>query len=332
MNTQVAQEQPAAGVDSNVSIESRAGSLFSPGGQFGPPAAPKKQSAPQAREAEGQEAQETPEPEQEQTSEGEEPASAEEAAPETPETFEFDVDGERYVLPKKLEKAVMHERDYTQKTQSLSQREKQIEFMQEQARIGAFQRSFEIENAEALQRLQAYDAVLKQQPDWANMPSDQKIETLADITRYERERASLAQDLQAKHQQWNAKLQEEIRSLNEKAESTVKQRVPNWTEETWKSIREHAKQDGYTDVELNNVADPRYRITLWKAQQFDQLKAKATKTVVDAKSVRTTSANPMPQAVKDKLAFHKAVNKTAPGSFERNRVVEQRAGSLFSKR
>lgn len=313
MNT----EQPAT--DSTVSVEDRAAALFAPGGFLG--GEPKK---PAPKQEVRHEEQQEPEPEAAIPEESE--------APQTPETFEVEIDGEKFVLPKKLEKSIMQERDYTQKAQNLSLREKQIEHIQEQARIANFRVEFEREAAQEFQQLQAYDAVLGQKVDWSQLTSDQKIERMALESQWQKEREAIARSLQLKQQQWVEKTDRALKELAAKADETVRQRVPNWSADTWKSIAEHAKQDGYSDVELNSITDPRHKLTLWKAQQFDSLKAKATKTVVDAKSVKTTPTNPMPQHVKENLNFRKQVAKTAPNSPERKQVVEARIGGLFAKR
>lgn len=304
MNTQ---EQPVT--DSNVSIEDRAAALFSD---------PKpKQQIPQEQGA--------PEPEQTE-------AASDDDAPQVPETFEFETDGEKYVLPKKLEKHILQERDYTQKSQNLSQKEKQVEFLQEQARIANFRADFEKEAHAEFQQLQAYDSVLGQRIDWNSLSTDDKVSKMAEISQWEKERESIANKLREKHQQWAQKTDQALRELSSKADEAVKQRVPNWSDSTWKEISEHAKAEGYTDVELNAINDPRHKLTLWKAQQFDALKAKATKTVVDAKTVKVTPSNPMPQHVKDQLNFRKQLAKTAPNSSERKQAIESRVANMFTKR
>jgi hypothetical protein len=302
-------EQPTG--DSTVSVESRAVAAL-----FGEPA---PQEAP--------EQEVTAEPEQEAASE-----TQEVEAPQAPETFELEVDGEKYVLPKKLEKGFLHERDYTQKSQNLSLQQKQIEHIQQQARVANFRAEFEKEVAQEMSQLQAYDAVLSQKVNWSEMTADQKLDRMAQEGQWTKEREAIARSIYQKQQQWADKTDAALKDLNNKSEEIVRQRVPNWNADTWKAISEHAKQEGYSDVELNSINDPRHKLTLWKAQQFDALKAKATKTVVDAKTVKTGPTNPMPQHVKEKLNFNKQIAKTAPGSMDRQRVVEARAGSLFAKR
>lgn len=307
-------EQVAGGQGDEPSVESRIESAL-----FGSPK-PKAKPAQQEPEAVTDETQ-APSPE--------EPEAPEAEAPD--ETFEFEIDGERYALPKKLEKAVMQQRDYTQKTMSLSEKEKNYEFLNEQARVSHLQRQFETEISQELSQIQAYDAVLKQPVDWASMSSEEAFRKKIQLDQWKEERAEIERQIQGKHHQWSQKTEAAIRDLQTKAAELVTKRIPNWTDATWKAITEHAKNDGYTESELKLIIDPRHKVTLWKAQQFDELKAKATKTVAEVKAVKTTSNNPMPQAVKDKLAFRKQISKTAPGTPEYRQAVEARVGSIFRK-
>lgn len=303
------------------SVESRIESAL-----FGSPAPKAKPKAPVAAQP-PEEQQQAPSDEQVET-----PEAEEQAAPAAEETFEFELDGQKYALPKALEKAVMQQRDYTQKTMSVSEKEKNFEFLHEQARVSNLRAEFQREAAQELQQLQAYDAVLSQPVDWSSMSTDDAFRKKIQLDQWKDERAAVEKQLQAKYQQFEHKANSTIAELKAKGDELVSKRIPNWSADSWKAITEHAKKDGYTDAELSQILDPRHKVTLWKAQQFDELKAKATKTVTDVKQVKTTSANPMPQHVKDKFAFQKALAKTAANPAEQRRVVEQRIGSLFSKR
>ncbi len=314
-------EQPIA--DSTVSIEDRAAAAL-----FGTPTRQPKAPPP---------IPEAPEPEVEAEAPSAEPepeaaSDANSEAPQTPETFEFELDGEKFAVPKKLEKALMHERDYTQKSQELAQQRKQVEFIQQQARIANFRAEFEKEAADDLSKLSAYDSVLSEPLKLDGLSEGEATKTFLQRAQWKEEREVIAARLRDKHQQWVQKTDNALKELQSKADETVRQRVPNWNADTWKTVSEHAKNDGYSDVELNSINDPRHKLTLWKAQQFDALKAKASKTVVEAKTVKTTPSNPMPQHVKEQLNFRKQIAKTAPNSFERNRAVEDRVAAMFSKR
>lgn len=280
-----------------------------------------KEAPIEAAEPEGEapEAEETEAPE------------AQEATPTAEDLFEIEVDGETFALPKKLEKAVLQERDYTQKTQSLAEQRKQFELLHEQARIASFRQEFEAEASAELQQLQAYDAVLKQPIDWTSMSTDEVIRKKLQLDQWKDEREAIAKSLQSKHQQFEKKTQDALKELKAKAQETISKRIPNWSEAEAKAIRDHAISDGYTEAELNSIIDPRHTLTLWKARQFDLLKAKATKTVTDVKTVKTTPSNPMPQKTKELLNYRKTLQKTQPNSPERKRAVEERIASIFSR-
>jgi hypothetical protein len=171
--------------------------------------------------------------------------------------------------------------------------------------------------------------VLKQPVDWSNMTTDEAFRKKLQLDQWKDEREAIAKGLADKRQEFEKKVQESLTELKKKALDTVSKKIPNWSEAEAKAIREHAISEGYTEAELNSIVDPRHTLTLWKAKQFDQLKAKATKTVTDVKTVKTTSSNPMPQHVKEKLNFRKAIAKAQP--HEKRKLVEARAAQIFSR-
>jgi len=315
------------------SVESRVANAL-----FGPPKtqAPPRQQAPvviqQEPEAQAQE------PGTEQSQEPTEAATGTEEtqAPIAEETFDFEFDGEKFALPKKLERAVQNMRDYTQKTQGVSEQRKTAEHLMKRMQTDAMRVQFETQNAAELQQLAALDSVLENASktiNWAQMSTDEVLRQKIQIDQWKEQREAIARSVNGKYQQFEAAREKAVADLKAKAKELTSQRIPNWSEAVQKAVHEHALTEGYTEAELAQAElDPRHNVTLWKAQQFDALKAKATPAVTQVKSVKTTSSNPMPQAVKDKLAFNKAMKATAPGSPEQKRLVEQRVGSLFSKR
>src|SRR6185503_4216071 len=181
-------EQPSG--DSTVSIEDRVGAaLFgSPVKQPKAPAAPQIPDAPEPAEA-GADAPNPEEPEQEAASD------ADGSAPQAPETFEFEMEGEKFVLPKKLEKSLMHERDYTQKAQELSLQRKQAEYIQEQARIANFRNEFEKEAGPEFQKLAAYDSVLGQPLNIDGLSEAEATKVFLQRAQWKEEREVIAKTL-----------------------------------------------------------------------------------------------------------------------------------------
>ena len=86
---------------------------------------------------------------------------------------------------------------------------------------------------------------------------------------WEKQRAQIAQGVDAKHQQYLKDFEKAQGDLKTKALDAVTKRIPGWNDAMWTSIREHTKADGYTEAELASIFDPRHQITLWKAQQYD---------------------------------------------------------------
>lgn len=247
------------------------------------------------------------------------------------ETFELEVEGEKFVLPKKLEKGFMQEKDYTQKNQSLAEQRKSLDLVHEQARVAQLGQQFQAEAAQEIEQLRMLDAVIRQaqSTDWTQMGTEDLLRKRVELDSWRDQRNQLLETLNSKRQEWTTKQQAEFDRIKTQSLETIKKRIPSWNDSLVKSIKEHALSEGYTEAELSSIIDPRHAVTLWKAQQFDQLQAKAQKTVQDAKSIKTTPANPMPQKTKETLNFRKAIAKTPKGTPEHQRLVHDRVAKLF---
>lgn len=294
------------------SVEERAASAL-----FGTP--PPRAAAP---------APEAPETE---VPEGEPPTAELPEQTEAPaeETFEFEHDGEKWTLPKKLEKAIQNNRDYTQKSQDIANQRRTFEALNEQAKAVRLTQEFERSIADEIRQLHAFDSVLGQPMD-TNLSEADLLRAMVQRNQWKEQREALARSVNQKHQSYMQSFEQAQADFKAKSLEAVTKRVPNWSDATWNAVKEHARGEGYTDVELGQVIDPRHQVTLWKAQQYDQLKAKAAPAVSQVKAVKTTPSNPMPQAVKDKLAFNKALQKTTD-PIQKRHLVEARLGAFFKK-
>jgi hypothetical protein len=244
----------------------------------------------------------------EAASETEAPEGAE---PPAEEMFELELEGEKFTLPKKLEKSFLQERDYTQKAQSLAEQRRTFELQQHQQRISQMSQQFHAEVAQEQQQLQMLDAVLKQAraTDMSQLSLEDLIRKRADIENLTERRSQLNEMIEGKRKEWGEKQQQEIAKLRAQSLETISKRIPGWTDATAKAIREHALSEGYSETELNSILDPRHVTTLWKAQQFDLLKSRATSAVTTAKNPKTTPSNPMPPRVREDLNFRKVAQK-----------------------
>lgn len=261
----------------------------------------------------------------------ESPEAAQEATEPVEETFEFEVEGEKFVLPKKLEKAVLQERDYTQKTQTLAEQRKDVDRQLSQIKLMQSEKAFNDSIREEVSRIEMIGAVLEEygKLNWSQMGTDEMFRKKLEIDQYKELKAGIESSVQAKRAQFDQTMSQELERIKAEAKDTLTKRL-NWNEETDKETRAYAREIGYTDAEYDAVYDPRAKQMAWEAAQYRKLKAGAQPAVKQAKAVRANPSNPMPEAVKNKLKFSKELAKTKPGTSERRKVVEARAMQIFS--
>jgi hypothetical protein len=232
-----------------------------------------------------------------------------EAAP-AEETFELEIEGERFTLPKKLEKGFMQERDYTQKAQTLAEQRKSVELAQRNAHMEQMRSQFSTETHAEQQQLQALEWAIAQPVDWGSMTTEDAFRRKIQIDAWKDQKAQIEKALDGKRQEWDSKQQESFAKLVRESLEVVAKRIPGWGPEVAKKVTEHALSEGFTDTELRKAnTDPRLAVTLWKAQQYDQLKSAAKPTAITAKGVKTTPTNPMPAKVREDFNFRKVASK-----------------------
>jgi hypothetical protein len=303
MATESAAGQPSP--DPAPSLEDRLGALM------GVPEDPPEGEAPAEPEAEGQ---------------------PEEVTQEAPaETFDLEVDGEKFTLPKKLEKGFLQERDYTQKSMALADLRKSVEVHHDTLKLASAESEFRKSIDPELKQLDRLDSYLEQAKsmDWASMSTDDLIRNRAQLDQIRDQRESLQKTITGKEQEWGQSQAQKLTDIKARSLEIIKRAIPNFSPEVAKAVRDHALSQGYTDSELANIFDPRHAIALWKAQQFDALKAKAQPAVKDAKTIKTGPSNPMSKATQDKLAYRKALQRTEDGTPERKAAVTDRIASIF---
>jgi len=258
-----------------------------------------------------------------------------EADPEsaTAEEAEVEYDGERFRVPKKLEKAIMQERDYTQKTQEVAEQRRMLEQTQQAMKIANIEQDFAQSTAVEFQQLQALDGYIQNlnSQKFAEMTTDEKMDALLNIQQAERHREAVKASIESKRSQHKTQLDAAITEAKDKAMEVLSKQIPGFKPETLGEVRTYAKSLGFTDVALDSIEmDARSALVIHKAMRFDQLQAtKGTATQqLNAPVVRPGAANPMPQLVRDKLAFNKSM-KSAKTSTEKARLIENRLAGMF---
>jgi hypothetical protein len=261
----------------------------------------------------------------------------EEGAPVS-DTAEVEWDGAKYTIPSPLKDAFEKASDYTRKTQELADQRRAVdqsrELMTRAQMDSQFQQSITDENRE----LAVIDAYLSQASklNWANMSTDQMMRQRIEVDQVRDRRDELLKSVSAKRDQFQSKMQETLSQLRAKAREIAAKSIPNFSEETEKGIKQYAISEGLSEAETDNVLlDPRSAKILWKASQYDKVKAGTAKAVTQAtKAVRPGVASErMPQDVRAKLEYAKAV-KHAENSGDKARLIEERlaASPLFAKR
>jgi hypothetical protein len=299
---QVQSEQPQ-GDSGSLSVAERIGNIFGAG-----PEAPQEQEQPEQQEA----------------------APEDEAQGQPPETFELEYDGEKFVLPKKLEKGFLQERDYTQKAQTLAEQRRQVELKEQQFRSRELQEKFNSEVANDVRQMQMIDAVLEQPVNWQGMSTDEAFRHKIQLDDLRQQREKLAQQVTQRWQKFQGEKQSADAELSRKTLDAVRSRISGWNDAVAKEVTDHFRERGATEADfaLFNT-NPLYIEAAWKAVQYDKLQAKAKPAVEQAKSVKTTSSKPMSKDVQEKLNYRKAVSKAPAGSLEQQRLVKDRIGKIF---
>lgn len=241
------------------------------------------------------------------------------------ETEEVELDGKKYEVPKEIKNAILRQADYTQKTQSLAEERRAIA---QQGQLLALQQQFNEASSSELKQLASIDAKLSEYSkiDWNSLNTDEMIRAKHAVDQLREAKSSLDDSLKSKYAEFQRVHAEETAKVAQSVQKVLEKQIPNWSAETAKSIVEYGKSEGYTDVELLSLNDPRMIKTIWKAQQFDKLNSVkvSDKQVLDkGPSLKPNSSQPKPGKQIDYMNFRKAINK-APTETAKAQLIEQR--------
>lgn len=254
-------------------------------------------------------------------SQDEEPVAeqAEELAEADDDLVDTEYEGKTYKVPKELKEALLRQSDYTRKTQEVAELRKAAE---ERARLVQSQEQLitaTFDKAVELRQLQTQLAQFENL-DWASLSDSDPVQAQKLlIARQNLERAVGAkaneyQHAQAQYQQLSQIQRQQV--LQEQS-SELKSRLPEFTADVAKRIRDTIKQYGYADEELNNVTDARLVHVLHDAMKWRELQAKrpeAMKKVAAAPAVvkpQAKAPKPRQQAAVQRLKSHGRVEDLA---------------------
>lgn len=259
-------------------------------------------------------------------------APADEAAP-VEETFEVEIEGTKYVLPKKLEKGFMQERDYTQKSQQLADQKRLAETQLAQAKMWAAEREFTQSISQEQATLTQIEGVLKQYDalNWREMSTDDIVRTKLEMDRLEKQRQSVEQAINGKRDEFVKAQQQTHQQIIAQGQEYLTKKIPGWNAEIAKSVAAFAVERGIPQVEVAQITNPVHVEILYDAMKYRELQGKAKPAAVQAKQIKTTPSNPMSQQTKEMLNYRKTIQKFKPGSPERQKAAQDRVAAIFGK-
>ena len=193
---------------------------------------------------------------------------------------DVDLDGEVFRVPPKLRDAVLRQKDYTQKTQVLAEAQRQI---QSQAQTIQMHQMFEERTApvrtelqKALSQLEQYKAL-----DWAGMDTDTIVRARQAMDGLKERSSELQQMLGYEFNQFQQAAVQTRAQVLQNGTEYLRRSIPKFDQEAVDTIRRTALSEGFTHHEVETIADPRLVKVLWKASQYDALKA-GQKSAVEA--------------------------------------------------
>lgn len=286
------QTNPEAGVPSGeLSVEQRLANLY--GAQV-PTAEP--EPAPEAVEAPQSEGQADELTADDIPDEGDPPAQ--------PESAEFEIvhNGIQHKLDRaKTIELAQKGFDYTQKTQDLASKQKEVQ--------AALQRAQELETlapdiTSELAQVKAAEKALEpwMKVNWIELATNDPLEYPKYRAQFDqlREAYGMARgSFERKLGEFQQKKTEVAKSVLAQEMAKLREYIPAFSdpqkfESASKQIKAYGLQDGYSPEELDAITDARMVRTLWKASQYDQLvKSKAEKV----KQVRAAPPTAKPGAV-----------------------------------
>ena len=223
----------------------------------------KPQAEDKAAPAEEQQAEAT------ETTEGQEPAQEDQAQPEE---VEVEIEGEKYLVPKKISDRFIQHADYTRKTQDIAEMRRALSAERETVNLEkSFSQAVELEQRE-LSRLDSHIEQYKKL-DWGALETEQLLKARAQLDQLKDRRAEVAEKVSAKRKEFDEKIKAASQEAISAGQKYIEQRIKGFNEDAKKRLFAYGLTEGYTRDELDRIVDPRLVVSLEKARMWDELQA-----------------------------------------------------------
>lgn len=184
--------------------------------------------------------------------------------------FHLELDGEKIPL-KEIKNGYMRQSDYTKKTQEVAKLRHEADEIARTAESKAnelVKQRFEMVALDVEKRLMAYQNI-----DWKSLARQNPGEYTALQAEYNEsinEAKTLQNEYYAITEQQKAKANEMLVAKAKETAQVLQNEIPNWGQDTYTAMVNFAKENGFDDETLSNIADaPTLRI-IYKAMQFDR--------------------------------------------------------------
>lgn len=274
-----------------------------------------------------QEQPEGPAEEVSASDEQEQPQDVEEQPAEDSDGYEeIDLDGETFRVPTKLKDAVLRQKDYTQKTQVLAEAQRLV---QSQAHQIQMQRVFDERSAPVKTELQKVETRLEQFKalDWASMDTDTIVRARQSMDDLKEQATSLRSRLGGEWTQFQQAMAQNKSQMLQQGMEYLRRSIPKLDQDTVSLIRNTAISEGFTAVEVDEMADPRLVKVLWKASQYDALKS-GQKSAVEA--VRKAPPVIKPGASQGQQSIQRSNYVKARENLKKTGSLDAFAGALLA--
>lgn len=213
------------------------------------------------------------------TSEGE--VSGQEPAVEHPDEVEVEIEGEKYLVPKKISDRFIQHADYTRKTQDVAEMRRALSAERE---VTTLNKAFDQAVAPEQQRMILLDAQIEQYKrlDWQGMDTEQLLKARAGLDQLKDMRAEIDTSIKAKRGEFDQKISGHVQEAMQAGEKYIEQHIKDFNEKSKKQLFDYGVSEGYTRTEMDKLVDPRIVVSLWKAQQWDALLASKPGTMLRA--------------------------------------------------
>lgn len=210
-----------------------------------------------------------------------------ESAP--PALEEVELDGETLQVSPKIKAALLRQQDYTRKTMEVANERK---VLQAQRQMLEMESRFAQDAQEEFKTLNESESALARfsNIDWTQLDTDQMVRTKHAYDQLKDQRDQAKEKLAQKRYQFQQMQMQVASQMLERGAEYLRQAIPEWSPKKAEELRSYGVNEGFSAEEMGSVNDPRFVKLLWKANQFDVLRA--------AKGQALKAANGAPPVVR----------------------------------